>query len=161
MLVFDRLCGPASHFVCTGLHDKYFRPWTTVKITIVYQIYFREQLQLTRFLLNNYNLIVPKFVRSQPASFFIYLKKRTEIYYSNIFERQVDDKIRQGFGQWMNSSIIHDNICSLICERFHPKSYQSDIKYHMTLNIIFSVLIETIVGGVDYYINVGSIIGNT
>ena len=30
------------------------------------------------------------------------------------------------FGQWMNSSIIHDTICSLIYEKCHPKSYHSD-----------------------------------
>ena len=40
----------------------------------------------------------------------------------------------------MNSSIVHDNICSLIHEKCHPKSYHVDIKYHMTLNIIFSVI---------------------
>jgi hypothetical protein len=49
----------------------------------------------------------------------------------------------QGFGQGMNlnlSSIIHDAICSLIHHKCHPKSYHSDIKYHMTLNIILSVV---------------------
>ena len=40
----------------------------------------------------------------------------------------------------MNSSIIHDNTCSLIHKKCHPKSYHSDIKYRLTLNIIFSVL---------------------
>ena len=45
-----------------------------------------------------------------------------------------------GFGQWMNSSIIHDNICSVIHKKCHPKSCHSDIKHHMTLNIIFSVV---------------------
>ena len=40
----------------------------------------------------------------------------------------------------MNSSIIHDNICSLIYKKCHLESYHSAIiKYHMTLNIIFSV----------------------
>ena len=42
-------------------------------------------------------------------------------------------------GQWMNSSTIHDNIHSLTPKKCHPKSYRSDIKYYMTLNIIFSV----------------------
>ena len=40
----------------------------------------------------------------------------------------------------MNSSIIHDNIHSLIHKKFHLKSYHGDIKYHMTLNMIFSVV---------------------
>ena len=40
------------------------------------------------------------------------------------------------------SSIIHDNICSVIHKKCHPKSYHSDIKCHMTLNITFSVAIS-------------------
>ena len=44
------------------------------------------------------------------------------------------------FGQHMNSSIIHDNIRSLIRKKYHPKSYHRDIKYHMTLNIKSSVI---------------------
>ena len=52
---------------------------------------------------------------------------------------QVGDERRWGFGQWMSSSIIHDNICSLIHKNCHPKSYHIDIKYHMILNITFSV----------------------
>ena len=39
----------------------------------------------------------------------------------------------------MNSSIIHDNFCKLIHEKYHPQSYHRDIKYLMTLNIICSV----------------------
>ena len=39
----------------------------------------------------------------------------------------------------MNSSIMYYSICSLIHKKCHPKNYHSDIKYHMTLNIIFSV----------------------
>ena len=39
----------------------------------------------------------------------------------------------------MNSSIIHDSICKLIHKKCHLKSYYSDIKYHTTLKIIFSV----------------------
>ena len=54
---------------------------------------------------------------------------------------QVADKRRYGFGQWLNSSIIHDSICSLIHKKRHPKHYHGDIKYHMTLNIIFTVVI--------------------
>jgi hypothetical protein len=50
----------------------------------------------------------------------------------------------RGLGQWMNLSIIHDNICSLIHEKCHMKSYHSDIKYHMTLSIIFSVVISIV-----------------
>ena len=40
----------------------------------------------------------------------------------------------------MNASIIHDNIYSLIDKKCHLRSYHSDIRYHITLNIIFSVL---------------------
>ena len=40
--------------------------------------------------------------------------------------------------QRSNSSIIHVNIC--IRKKYHPKSYLSDIKYHMILNIIFNVV---------------------
>ena len=39
----------------------------------------------------------------------------------------------KGYGQWMNSSIIHDNICSLIHKKCHLKSHDSDIKNHMAL----------------------------
>jgi hypothetical protein len=45
-----------------------------------------------------------------------------------------------GFGQWTNSVAIHDNIYSLIHKKCHIKSSHSDIKYHMTLNIIFSIV---------------------
>jgi len=38
------------------------------------------------------------------------------------------------FGQWMNSSIIHDNICSLIHKMRCPKIYNTDI-------MIFSVVV--------------------
>jgi len=53
---------------------------------------------------------------------------------------QVLDKRRQGFGQWMNSSIIHANICSLILMKCYPKSYHSDIKYHMKLFVVVTGL---------------------
>jgi hypothetical protein len=41
------------------------------------------------------------------------------------------------------SSIIHDNTCSLIQKKCHPKSYHNGINYHMTLNNIFSALNAT------------------
>ena len=52
---------------------------------------------------------------------------------------QVVDKRRHGFDQRMNSSIIHDIICSLLHKRCHPNSYHSDVTYHMILDIRFSV----------------------
>jgi hypothetical protein len=63
---------------------------------------------------------------------------QNSIIYDNI-SSQVGDKRRHGFGQSMNSSIIHDNSCSLFHRKCHPKHYHSDIKYHMTLIIIFSI----------------------
>ena len=36
-------------------------------------------------------------------------------------------------------SVIHDNICKLIYKKCLKKSYHIDMKYHMTLNTIFSV----------------------
>ena len=44
---------------------------------------------------------------------------------------QVVDKSRKDLDQWMTSSIIYDNICSLIHKKCHPKSYHSDTKYHI------------------------------
>ena len=49
---------------------------------------------------------------------------------------QVVDKRRYGFSQWMNSFIIHDNIWSLIHKKYHPKNYQSHIKYHMIFSVV-------------------------
>ena len=43
----------------------------------------------------------------------------------------------------MNLSIIYDKICSLIPNKCHPKSHYNDIKYHMTLNIIFNIIVGT------------------
>ena len=43
----------------------------------------------------------------------------------------------------MNSSIIHDTICKLIHKKCHPKSYHSDIKYHMTLLLLFNLKVQT------------------
>ena len=37
------------------------------------------------------------------------------------FPSQVVDNINQGFGQWMTSSIIHDNIHKLSHKKCHPK----------------------------------------
>ena len=34
----------------------------------------------------------------------------------------------------------YNNICSLIHEKCHPKNYHGDVKYHTTINIIFSVV---------------------
>jgi hypothetical protein len=45
-------------------------------------------------------------------------------------------------------TIIYDNICSLIHENCHLKSYHSGIKHHMTLNITFSVA-----GGYPRYVD--------
>ena len=39
----------------------------------------------------------------------------------------------------MTSSIINDGICSLIHKKYHLKCYHSDINYHMTLNIVYSI----------------------
>ena len=50
---------------------------------------------------------------------------------------------KRGLAKWMNASIIHANICSLIQKKCHMKSYYNDIKYHMTLNMIFSVVPES------------------
>ena len=55
---------------------------------------------------------------------------------------QVVEKRRWGFGQWMNSSITHDNLCQLIHKKCHPKSYHSDMKCHMTLDIVFRVVLR-------------------
>jgi hypothetical protein len=43
----------------------------------------------------------------------------------------------------MNSANIHDNICPLIHKQCHPKGYHTDIKYHMTLNITVTILIQS------------------
>ena len=40
----------------------------------------------------------------------------------------------------MNSFIIHDNICAFTYKECHPKSYRSDIKCHMTLNSISTIV---------------------
>jgi hypothetical protein len=39
------------------------------------------------------------------------------------------------------------NICLLIHKKCHPKSYHSDMKYHMVLNIVFSVAMSNYLGG--------------
>ena len=52
---------------------------------------------------------------------------------------QFANKRRYNSGQWTNSFIIDDMICRVTHKRCHPKSYQSDLKHHMTQNIILSV----------------------
>jgi hypothetical protein len=42
----------------------------------------------------------------------------------------------------MSSFVIHDNICKLIHKKCRPKSYHNN-KYHMTLNIIFSIVVDS------------------
>ena len=49
-----------------------------------------------------------------------------------IFHHKLLTREGRVMAQWMNSSIIHDSSCSLIHKKSHPKSYQGDIKYHMT-----------------------------
>ena len=68
-----------------------------------------------------------------------WFSSKISIIHDNI-SSQDDDKRRLGFGQWINSSIIHDNIRSPIHKKCHQNIYYSDIKYHMTLNIIFNVI---------------------
>jgi predicted 3-demethylubiquinone-9 3-methyltransferase (glyoxalase superfamily) len=46
------------------------------------------------------------------------------------------------FGQWMNSFIISDNICSLTHKKCHLESSYSNSKYRMTVNITFSVVTD-------------------
>ena len=53
---------------------------------------------------------------------------------------QVVKKRSLVFGQWMNSSSIHDKFCPPIHKKCHPKSYCCDIKCHMTLNVLLSVV---------------------
>ena len=43
----------------------------------------------------------------------------------------------------MQIPIIQDNICKLIHQKCHPKSYYNGVKYHMTQNIIFSIILHT------------------
>ena len=56
-----------------------------------------------------------------------------------IFLHNVADKKGRVLANGMNSSIIHDNICNLIHKKYHPKSYHSDIKYHMTFSVVLVV----------------------
>jgi hypothetical protein len=52
------------------------------------------------------------------------------------FHHQLLTKEGRVFGQWINSSIIHDSICSLIHKMRCPKIYNSDIKYHMIFSVV-------------------------
>jgi hypothetical protein len=79
-----------------------------------------------------------RFIVLQNLSLPEWLSIQISIIHDNILP-QVVDKRRQGFGQWMNSSIIHDSVCSHIHKKCHPKSYHNHIEYHMTFNIRFSV----------------------
>ena len=47
------------------------------------------------------------------------------------------------FTKWIfiQISIILDSICSVIQKKCHPKRFHNDIKYHMTLNTIFSTIV--------------------
>ena len=72
---------------------------------------------------------------------YCYLPSGFSFIHDNIAS-QVADKRRWGFDQWMNSSIIR-NVCSLIHPKCQPKRCHSDIKYHMTLNTIFSVAVSS------------------
>ena len=47
-----------------------------------------------------------------------------------IFHYNLLTKEGKGFGQWINSSIVHENICSLI---------HGDIKFRMILNILLGI----------------------
>jgi hypothetical protein len=57
-----------------------------------------------------------------------------------IFHHKLLTLERMVLANEMNSSIIHNNICSFSHKECHPEGYHSDLKYHMTLNIVFSVL---------------------
>ena len=48
-----------------------------------------------------------------------------------IFHHKLLTREGRGIGHWMNSSILHDNICSFI----QKKSCHSNIIYHMTLHL--------------------------
>ena len=57
-----------------------------------------------------------------------------------IFHHKLLTREGRVLGQWMNSSIIHDFTCSFIQKNCHPKSCHSDVKYHMTLHIIWYIV---------------------
>jgi hypothetical protein len=57
-----------------------------------------------------------------------------------VFHHKLPTREVRVFGHWMNSSIVHDSICKLIHKTCHLRSYHGDINYHVTLDIIFSVV---------------------
>ena len=61
-----------------------------------------------------------------------------------IFHHKLLAREKVGFDQWMNSCIIHDNTCSLILTKCHPKRHHGGLKYHMTLTMLSSVLIHVL-----------------
>jgi hypothetical protein len=58
-------------------------------------------------------------------------------------DNTIQRRVKQGqVGFWaiLLSPIIHDNVCILIHKNSCQNSYHNVIKYHMTLNIIFSIV---------------------
>ena len=82
-----------------------------------------------------------RFVVLHLLSLTTWLSVQISIIRDNI-SSQVVDKRQCRFDQWMNSSITYHNICKLIHKKCHPNSCQSDIKYHVTLNIISSLVFK-------------------
>jgi hypothetical protein len=67
--------------------------------------------------------------QSSPVKFYMVMNfpMHYNIFQSFKIEQWIDLKL---------SFIIHDNICWLVHKKYHP----NDIKYHMTPNLIFSVV---------------------
>ena len=57
-----------------------------------------------------------------------------------IFHHKLLTTKGRGYDQWMKLSIIHDSICILLLKKCRLKNYHNDIKYHTTLNIMFSIV---------------------
>ena len=70
-----------------------------------------------------------------PSAFSFECHPSMTIFYHKLLTRE-----GEVFGQWMNSSIIHDNSSSLTHKKCHAKYSHNDIKYNKTLNIIFNVV---------------------
>ena len=92
---------------------------------------------------------------SAPIAWFVYhgsfkISSKFQSPHDNI-SSQGTDKRRWNFGQWMNSCIIHDDICSNIQSKCHPKSCHIDINYHMTLNIIFGVVFLHVLQALSFH----------
>ena len=58
-------------------------------------------------------------------------------------------------------SIIYDNICKVVHKKCHLKSCHSDIKYHMTLNTLFNATNTVTTHGESRYMFTTSIIGES